>query len=331
MSATRTALYLIAVLFLVVLAACAGPAGPQGETGPLGQAGAVGPQGEAGPPGPQGVPGLEGPQGNTGPQGLQGDVGPQGEQGEAGEQGLPGPQGRQGVPGPQGERGETGEQGIAGPQGPQGEQGEPGPLAMDVPAIVDDVRENVVCVRVRDNQTWYVCSTGMYIDDSGSVLTASHVIEGSINVVEIEVVDHTGTSRTYRKARDIRHLDAVVLVPSSGQVRSKPISIAYSSRQGEPVTLLGYAVNSVSDDILIATQGVLGATAEWGQGAGTIKYHILDTLANVGGSGGPVLNASGEAIGYLDFGGIDDNFEYAVNIARSRVGVGPRGCPPARA
>ena len=195
------------------------------------------------------------------------------------------------------------------------EQGEPGPLAMDVPAVVDSVRESVVCVNVRDNETWYLCATGMYTDDSGSVLTASHVIDGTINVVEIEVVDYTGTSRTYRKARELRHLDAVVLVPSSGRVQSKPISVASSSRQGEPVALMGYAGNLVSEDILIVTQGLLAATTKWGTGASAIDYHVLDVLSNIGGSGSPVLNQHGEVIGFLDFSGINDDFRYAVDMA----------------
>lgn len=51
------------LLFVAVLASCAGPTGPEGQVGPAGPAGPIGPQGPTGPEGPagdQGEPGLVG-------------------------------------------------------------------------------------------------------------------------------------------------------------------------------------------------------------------------------------------------------------------------------
>lgn len=53
----------------VVLGACTGREGPQGNTGPEGPVGLQGPQGDTGPTGPMGPQGAQGPQGIPGPQG----------------------------------------------------------------------------------------------------------------------------------------------------------------------------------------------------------------------------------------------------------------------
>ena len=53
----------------LLLAACAGPEGPQGPPGP------EGPEGPPGPEGPEGPPGPEGPEGPPGPEGPQGPPG----------------------------------------------------------------------------------------------------------------------------------------------------------------------------------------------------------------------------------------------------------------
>ena len=101
--------WLAALLLLV--AACTGPVGEQGQTGP---------------PGEQGRPGLARPDGPPGEQGPIGEPGPRGDRG------LPGEQGPQG---PQGEEGEPGKKGTQGEPGPRGQTGEPGPIGVEGIAV----------------------------------------------------------------------------------------------------------------------------------------------------------------------------------------------------
>ena len=83
-----TRVYIISLAVgLILLVACTGPVGSQGEPGPPGPAGA---QGETGPEGPQGEMGSTGPPGATGPIGLTGPRGPAGPAGPEGQQGPPG-------------------------------------------------------------------------------------------------------------------------------------------------------------------------------------------------------------------------------------------------
>lgn len=75
---------------VLILAACAGPAGetgPAGPAGPTGPTGAAGPAGERGPAGPVGQTGIAGPAGPAGPTGAAGPAGAQGPVGPAGLQG----------------------------------------------------------------------------------------------------------------------------------------------------------------------------------------------------------------------------------------------------
>ena len=67
----RTAPLSVALLGLL-LAACSGPQGPQGQAGAPGERGPAGPAGSMGPPGPKGDPG---PQGQAGPPGPAGSAG----------------------------------------------------------------------------------------------------------------------------------------------------------------------------------------------------------------------------------------------------------------
>jgi len=77
------------MVLALVLSACSGGDGTDGDPGPSGETGPIGPAGPAGPRGELGEPGARG---EPGPQGLQGDQGP------PGEQGLPGQPAARGCP-----------------------------------------------------------------------------------------------------------------------------------------------------------------------------------------------------------------------------------------
>src|SRR5438477_8831432 len=65
----------IIALATLLLVACSGPQGPQGQAGPPGEKGAKGDQGPPGPKGDQGPPGPKGDQGPPGPAGSAGSAG----------------------------------------------------------------------------------------------------------------------------------------------------------------------------------------------------------------------------------------------------------------
>ena len=193
--------------------------------------------------------------------------------------------------------------------------------ASDFAKVAESVRESVVCIKVRDATTWYKCSAGFYVDEIGTVLTASHVVEiEGVDVEQIEVVSSDGGNWTYRVKSELRHLDAVLLVPQDVRVQSVPVRVAQSHELGESVLALGYPYNVIEDDIQTATQGVIGAGAVWGSQTAGVRYIITDLVSDIGGSGGPLFNRNGEVVGFVDFQGTEDSFLYAVDITGESFG-----------
>ena len=289
----------LVTLVLLLGVACAGAGGPPGGTGPQG------PQGEIGPEGPQG---LTGPTGDTGPKGIQGEPGVMGPPGEAGAQdpagpaslrgdpGATGPMGRQGAAGPSGPQGSRG---YTGPQGAQGPRGAAGESAQDLAALVADVKPSVVCVTTWEGDVEYYCSSGFYVDDQGTVLTAAHVME---NVSGVAVTTYTGQTTRYERGPGFPLADAILLRPTRNVSGTRPVRIAADYAQGEAVMFLGYSENYIGE-ALMATQGILAGSGPWGDGITAPLYHVLDAGVNSGASGSPVFNRDGEGIGVVTHGG----------------------------
>ena len=163
--------------------------------------------------------------------------------------------------------------------------------------MVEDVRDSVVCVRVKDVTGWYGCSTGFYLDDQGTVLTVAHVpAPEGIDVTDIQVSSGIGPGQPYQVDGWLAHLGAVILKPAGGlSVQSRPVRLADGYDMGESVVILGYPFNWVEEDVMTAMQGVIGAWAVWGGRTSGVPFFIIDVLVNPGTSGAPVFNAQGAA------------------------------------
>ena len=210
-------------------------------------------------------------------------------------------------PGPPGPQGDKGEPGPAGLPGAPGKDGEP----PDLTALLESIQESVVCVRLWDAEGSYVCATGFYLDDSGTVLTASHSIElpdSTIRVIKVEAVN--GQILDYQVDRHISDLLAVVLRPIGPAPATKGVPLANSYRIGEPVFAIGYPYSGV-EDTRIVSDGIVGGSQVWGG----ITYLVVNVMTSYGGSGGPLVNMQGEALGLMYGGGVgDDPFTYAVDL-----------------
>lgn len=214
----------------------------------------------------------------------------------------------------------------AGPEGPPGPQGEPGPPGEAAPSLADmveDMRPSVVCIEIRDDQGWFQCSTGFYIDNEGSILTAAHAITSIQNIAEVVVTDAQGQRTPYRMGQALSNLDALVLQPVSPLSGKTPFLTPTSSaaRPGEMVALLGYPRNGGIADAILVTSGILSGSYRWGGYSDGAPYHFLDAFATSGSSGSPVFTQEGELIGMVtdsgflveQFGDID-SFSYAIDL-----------------
>ena len=260
----------------------------QGEPGAVGPAGAQGERGEQGEAGPKGAQGSAGEPGAEGRRGSQGDAGPRGERGERGPAGAQGPAGDRGQAGPAGEAGAPGRPGAVGPQGARGPAGPVGP-AGPTASIVQDAREEAVCVSVRDQDGWFRCSTGFYVDESGTVMTPSHVVEGALQVA---VSDPAGVTIDYVIGASRHDLAAVFLRPKDLRVTSKPVEVASSVRDGQPVFAVGYPSTIYEGDLQLVTVGRVAQADD---------VSIIAALpAAPGSSGSPVFDLEGRLLGFVE-------------------------------
>ena len=133
-------------------------------------------------------------------------------------------------------------------------------------------------------------------------------------LVGVRVIGADGRSREYEVAALEGGILAGLLRPVTGQVPSVPLPIAESYDLGEPIATLGYAENSLAWDLLLATQGTVAGRASWGRATAGVPYIVVDLTMNTGGSEGPVFNGAGEAVGFVEGGGTDDPFTYAIDL-----------------
>ena len=76
-------------------------------------------------------------------------------------------------------------------------------------------------------------------------MTAQHVLyRDDAPVDSISVINSEGQKLSYRVLRELDHIEAALLIPKGGPVRSEAVRIAISTTLGEPIFTLGYLVES---------------------------------------------------------------------------------------
>jgi S1-C subfamily serine protease len=136
--------------------------------------------------------------------------------------------------------------------------------------------------------------TGVVASDSGSVLTADHVIsDGSA----ISIIFSDGTKSSATVASADAKTDIATLTPATLPQTVVPATIGGSIQVGGPVVAIGNPLGltySVSSGVVSG----LGRTADTDHGtfSGLIQF---DASVNPGSSGGPLLDAGGNVIGIV--------------------------------
>ncbi len=142
--------------------------------------------------------------------------------------------------------------------------------------------------------------SGFIFDDSGLILTNNHVIEGS-DQITVTLQDGSELAGTVI-ATDTEHDLAVVKVDTAQDLPTIPIGDAAALKVGQLVIAIGSPLGTFTESVTSGILSATGRTIEVGSGMSrqtTTMTGLLQTDAaiNSGNSGGPLLDASGAAIG----------------------------------
>jgi len=221
--------------------------------------------------------------------------------------------------------------GVIGTSGAPAAAGTPSPKPTatahpTVSEIYQRVRPSVVIIRAGD-----ALGTGVIVADSGTILTANHIIAGSDDIT-ITFADGTMARAAVASANPKQ--DIATLMPTARPEVLVPATLGGSADVGAPVVVIGNPLGlaySVSSGVISG----LNRTADTHDGkySGLIQF---DAPVNPGSSGGPLLNAQGLVIGIvvsIADPGHDDAFAgigFAVPIGsaigggRGALGNGPQ-------
>ena len=161
---------------------------------------------------------------------------------------------------------------------------------LGVPDIVKRVGPSVAVVRTARG----ALGTGVIVTDSGTVLTANHVIADR-SAISLIFADGTRSTATVASADPKR--DVATLAPATLPQPVVPATLGGAVEVGGEVVAIGNPLGltySVSSGVVSATGRT--ATTNGGKVSGLIQF---DASVNPGSSGGPLLDADGNVIGIV--------------------------------
>lgn len=197
-----------------------------------------------------------------------------------------------------------------------------------VQQIYQQVAPSVVSIRVAEGNG-SATGTGIIVDDTGTILTSWHVVNGGGRIV-LTFADGTRSDATVTTS--VPERDLAVLRSSSPPANLTPAVLGDPSelRPGDPVYAIGDPLGLTSS----YTKGIVSGLER------TVRFSALpqaldhliqfDAAVNPGSSGGPLIDGRGEVVGIVT--GIPENdrgafagIGFAVRIDQTG---GALGIPP---
>jgi len=163
------------------------------------------------------------------------------------------------------------------------------PATLTVPVIYQRLEPSVVLVRTGHDQ-----GSGVIVANSGTILTANHVVAGG-GPITVTFADGTTTTATVATADPA--IDIAALTPAKLPQVVVPATLGGSAGVGAQVVAIGNPlglIDSVSSGVVSGLDRT--ANTDHGTFSGLIQF---DASVNPGSSGGPLLNASGLVIGIV--------------------------------
>jgi putative serine protease PepD len=209
------------------------------------------------------------------------------------------------------------------------------------PGVVDIIGRGTATVQSPSGPTTeHSTSTGagVVLDRQGHILTADHVVQGSLSV---SVKFANGTTRSVRVTGRDPATDLAVLSVNPSGLTLHPIALGDSAglQVGDPVSAIGDPFGYPRSMSVGIVSGLDRTIA--GLNGFSIAHAVqTDAAIDPGNSGGPLLNAAGQVIGVVDQiatggSGADSStgvgFAVPSNIAKAELSDLERGSTPTHA
>lgn len=191
------------------------------------------------------------------------------------------------------------------------------PGAFDIQAVLSKVQSSVVSIE-GVNDLGGGAGSGIILDETGLILTNSHVVAG---LEEITVRFNDGSTAQAGIVGAIGSED-IGLIQARDVSGLTPAELGSSDelRVGDEVVAIGNALNlggepTVTKGIVSAKNRILSVDETGETLTGLIQ---TDAAINPGNSGGPLVNGAGQVIGINTAGFLVDNVSFAIGIDKAK-------------
>ncbi len=156
------------------------------------------------------------------------------------------------------------------------------------------IADSVVSVKAYTTDTSGHLGSGVIIDESGYIVTNSHVIEDRRDI-NVSVVLNNGKSYEAQVIGFDSDVDIAILKISADDLLPATFANSDNIKIGQTALAIGSPYGSGFSNSL--TQGIISAVDRKLTLSTTVKYIQTDAAINPGNSGGPLINIYGQVIG----------------------------------
>ncbi|MEI6291626.1 MAG: trypsin-like peptidase domain-containing protein, partial [Chloroflexota bacterium] len=139
-----------------------------------------------------------------------------------------------------------------------------------------------------------VSGSGVFISDSGYILTNNHVVEGT---TQVDIVLSNGSKESAALVGSDRYADIAVLKTSQAVPAYAVLGNSDVLKPGETAIAIGSPLGDFKNTVTVGVISATGRSIDTGNGYLVEGLLQTDAAINQGNSGGPLINLAGEVIG----------------------------------
>ena len=194
--------------------------------------------------------------------------------------------------------------------------------------IVNQVSESVVSILTSVKATSFfgqsydssAAGTGIIVSSDGYILTNKHVIDGA---TKISVVLDDGTTYEDVKLVEVDPLNDVAFlkIDNVSDLKAATLGDSKTITVGQQVIAIGNALGQYQNTVTSGIVSGIGRSLTATDASGSMSEQLTDMIQtdaaiNSGNSGGPLINAAGQAIGINTATGVSaENMGFAIPIS----------------